>query len=116
MLELSGPSLGINYALVLVMGFTTYMTGQALANTWKPVWQAVIYTCLLGLADRFLAFALFDEVLLTGIGYLADTALLVVIVVVAHRLNLARKMVSQYPWLYESAGPFRWREKRPGGA
>ncbi|WP_375731230.1 DUF6867 family protein [Azospirillum sp. B506] len=26
---------------------------------------------------------------------------------------MARRMVNQYPWLYERAGPFAWRERTP---
>jgi hypothetical protein len=29
----------------------------------------------------------------------------------AHRLTLARKMASQYPWIYERAGLLGWRER-----
>ncbi|WP_409017938.1 DUF6867 family protein [Azospirillum sp. BE72] len=29
----------------------------------------------------------------------------------AHRIAIARRMVNQYPWLYETAGPFGWRER-----
>jgi len=29
----------------------------------------------------------------------------------AYRLTQARKMVSQYPWLYDRAGLFGWRTK-----
>jgi hypothetical protein len=40
-------------------------------------------------------------------------ALLIVgITAVAFRLTLARKVPTQYPWLYERRGPFGWREKR----
>jgi branched-chain amino acid transport system ATP-binding protein len=39
------------------------------------------------------------------------TAALVAIGLFAYRLNRARKMVSQYPWLYERAGLFRWRDR-----
>ncbi|MGH6947263.1 MAG: DUF6867 family protein, partial [Kiloniellales bacterium] len=28
---------------LVVMGFASFMTGQALANTWKPYWHAVVY-------------------------------------------------------------------------
>ncbi|WP_348981071.1 DUF6867 family protein [Azospirillum sp. TSO5] len=31
----------------------------------------------------------------------------------AHRIAIARRMVNQYPWLYETAGPFGWRERKP---
>lgn len=97
---------------VIVMGFAAFMTGQGVASTWRPVWNILPYCLLLGLADRFLTFSLFDGSLLSITGYLIDTATLFLICWFAYRTTLARNMVTQYPWLYESHGPFGWREKR----
>lgn len=105
-----GVFLGVTVALI---GFAAFMTGQALANTWKPMWHAVVYAILLGFVDRFLTFALFEGELLSLSGYLVDTAVLVVIILLAFRISQARKMVDQYPWLYERAGLFGWRQKGP---
>ncbi|HRK95332.1 MAG TPA: hypothetical protein PK694_03335 [Rhodospirillales bacterium] len=95
----------------IVIGFAAYMTGQAIANTWRPVWQLVVYALLLGIVARFLIFALFDGELLSLSGYAASTALLFLIGVFAYRLTRARKMVHQYPWLYERSGLFGWRRR-----
>jgi hypothetical protein len=106
--------MGVYLGLTLgLMGFAAYMTGQATAQTWKPAWHALVYAMLLGCADRFLAYALFRGELLSASGYLLDTATLAVIALLAWRLGRARKMVAQYPWLYERAGPFGWRDKAP---
>jgi len=114
MVALLGTTPGVFIGLTLiVVGFAAYMTGQAVAVTWKPAWQAVLYCLLLGLADRFLTFALFDGQLLLVSGYLIDTAVLVVISLVAYRMARARTMVSQYPWLYERSGLFGWRSRGP---
>lgn len=102
---------GFFVVTLLVMGFASFMTGQALANTWRPVWQAVFYAVLLGFVDRFLVWGLFDGELLTLTGYLADTAILLAVCLLAYRLTQARRMVTQYPWIYERAGPFAWRTK-----
>lgn len=111
--DILGTSFGVFFGLtVVIMGFAAYMTGQALGNSWKPVWQAVVYSILLGFADRFLTFALFDGVLLSPTGYLVDTAVLMAIALLAFRLSRVRLMVSQYPWLYERVGPFGWRDRR----
>lgn len=99
---------------VVIMGFAAFMTGQALAATWKPAWQPVCYCLLLGLGDRFLVFSLFGGELLSPSGYLVDVAVLVVISLFAYRLTKARKMASQYPWIYERAGLLSWREKGGG--
>jgi hypothetical protein len=95
----------------IVIGFAAYMTGQAIANTWRPVWQLVVYALLLGVVARFLIFALFDGELLSLSGYAASTGLLLAIGIFAYRLTRARKMVHQYPWLYERAGLFGWRRR-----
>ncbi len=99
---------------VVGMGFAAFMIGQAVARTWRPAGQAAAYCLLLGLADRFLGFALFGTPLTSPTGYLIDTAFLVAVAQIAFRLCRARKMVAQYPWLYRRAGPFDWQSVDPG--
>jgi hypothetical protein len=94
---------------VLLTGFAAYMTGQAIANTWRPFWQVLVYTALLAAVARFLTYALFDGELLSLSGYAASLLVLVMIGSFAFRLTRARKMVCQYPWLYQRSGLFGWR-------
>jgi len=111
---LLGTSIGVFIGVtVFVIGFVAFMTGQAMANTWKPRWQLILYTSLLGFADRFLTFALFEGELLLLSGYLIDTAVLIAISLFAFYLTRTRKMVAQYPWLYQRQGLFGLREKGP---
>ncbi len=98
----------------ILMGFCAYMTGQALAATWRPMWQAVPYTILLGLSNRFLDFALFEGTLLSVSGFIIDTAVLMVICLVVYRAKRVQKMIEQYPWLYERAGLLNFRESTAG--
>ena len=56
-------------------------------------------------------FALFEGELLSVTGYVIDTAVLMAISLFAYRLNRVNRVVNQYPWLYERAGLFNWREK-----
>ncbi len=100
------------FFLMAAMWFAAYMTGKGLANTWRPLWQPFVYCGLLGFADRFLVFALYDGELFSLTGYLVDTAVLIAISLFAFQLNKAKKMVTQYPWLYEPAGPLGWRKIR----
>ncbi len=112
MIDLLGTSLPVFIGItVVIMGFAAYMTGQAVANSWQPAWYAVVYCFLLGIADRFLTWGLFAGDGLSVTGYLIDTAVLIAIAMVAFRLTQARRMVEQYPWIYERTGPFSWREK-----
>lgn len=109
---LLGTTPGVSFTVtIVVMGFVAFMTGQAMADTWKPVGQVVAYCLLLGLGDRFLIFSLFEGELLSLSGYLIDSAVLVAISLFAYRLTQARKMTSQYPWIYERAGLLSWRNR-----
>ena len=111
--QLLGTSIPVFIGMTFVLfGLAAFMTGQALANTWQPVWKAVPYGILLAVGDRFLIFALFDGVLLSVSGFLANAVVLIALTAISYRLIHARKMVSQYPWLYENAGLFNWRERR----
>lgn len=115
--SLLGTSLPVFLTVTcIIIGFAAYMTGQAMANTWRPAWQLLGYGALLGLASRFLIFSLFDGELISLTGYVIDTAVLIAIGGFAFRVTRARKMVNQYPWLYERSGLFGWKarsESRP---
>ena len=109
---LLGTSLAVFFAVtVMIIGFAAYMTGQALANTWRPIWQLFVYCALLACVSRFLIFSLFDGELLSASGYIIDAVVLSVIAGFAFRVSRVRRMVTQYPWLYERAGVFGWRNK-----
>ena len=105
-------SLPVFIGLTLALfGGCAFMTGQALASTWRPLWQVFPYAIGLGLADRFLGFALFGGRLLSPGGFLLDTLVLTGITLAAYRMTQARRMAGQYPWLYERAGLFAWRKR-----
>ena len=108
--SLLGTSLGVYIGLVvLFMGFAAYMTGQAVAVTWRPYWQAIAYSCLLACAARFLVYALFDGDLLSP-GIVIDIAVMVAISLLAYRIQSVSKLVSQYPWLYKRQGLWNYQE------
>ncbi len=110
--DILGNDIGVFIGLTVVLfGGAACLSGQALAQTWRPIWQTVPYTLLLTIGSRFLSFALFDGELLSISGYLIDWIALLVLALVAFRITQARRMVSQYPWLYERAGLFGWRAK-----
>lgn len=109
-----GASLPVFIGLTLVLfGGAAFLMGQAVAATWRPIWQVLLYGALLTIGDRFLVYALFEGELLSVSGYLVHAVVLIGIGLVAYRLTRAHKMVSQYPWLYERAGLFTWRERLP---
>jgi len=111
--EILGTRLPVFLGLTVVLfGGAAFMTGEALAETWRPWWQAVPYSFLLGMGDRFMTYALFEGTLLAPWGYLFHSLVLLGIMLTAHRLTLVHRMVSQYPWLYRRVGLFRWIERQ----
>ena len=113
MLAWLGAPPGAFFGLTLLLfGAGALATGRALASHWRGAWQALPYALLLALGDRFLLYALFGGELLSASGYAIAAAILLVFALLAYRATQAALMVRQYPWLYEPAGPFSWREKR----
>jgi hypothetical protein len=45
---------------------------------------------------------------------IVDTLVLIAGAFLGYRLTRARQMVNQYPWLYQSAGPFNWKQRQQG--
>ena len=111
----------------LLFGGAAVLMGNAIADTWRPWWQNLAYGALLAVVDEFLGFSLFDgqffiDSLVSSDGgplgpailvYLFDAIVISAISLLSYRVTLARKMVTQYPWLYERAGLLGWRGKSP---
>ena len=117
MQALIGTSWAVFVGLTLViMGGAAFLTGQAVARTWRPVWQVVLYGVLLGLTDRFLTWGLFAGELLSLSGLLIDAAVLILIGLFAYRITHVATVVSQYPWLYQRTGPLTYRRKPTASA
>lgn len=105
-------------------GFAAFMMGQALAETWRPVWHNFFYGLLLTAGDRALAYMLLHTGKLSladffgmmfGLGALLDAVIIFAIALFAYRITRARQMVTQYPWLYEKAGLVAWRDRTATG-
>jgi hypothetical protein len=74
----------------------------------------VPFVLLLVCASRFLHYALFDGVLLSPLGALVDLVWVSLLAAFGWSTTRASKMVRQYPWMYERAGPFGWRDRTGG--
>jgi len=103
------------FALVTVVmgGWAAWMTGRAMAMTWRPYWQLIAYLLLLAAFVRFIHYALFEGTLLSLQYYLVDAVVILAIGSLGFRYRRARQMTTQYKWLYERTGPFSWRERPP---
>jgi hypothetical protein len=106
------PTIWLFLLVTVVMGgWAAWMTGRAVAITWRPFLQLVAYTLVLGLVIRFIHFALFEATLLTLHYYLVDTLVLFAFGLAGWRYNRTRQMTTQYRWLYERTGPFTWKAR-----
>ena len=101
-------------------GFAAFMMGQALAETWRPLWQIFFYGILLTAGDRALAYMLLhtDQLSLStffssmfGLGAAIDAVIIFAIAFFAYRITRVRQMVTQYPWLYQKAGLMTWGDR-----
>jgi hypothetical protein len=85
---------------VLIGGGAAWLSGRAVAQTWRPWWQVVAYMLILGLAVRFIHFALFDGTLAAPYYYAVDTAVLIVFGLGGFRVTRTRQMTRQYGFLH----------------
>jgi hypothetical protein len=96
---------------VLLGGAASWRAGQAVAQSWQPVWPVIAYALLLAFAARFLHYALFSGPLLSLPHLALDFAVLVSVGLLAHRVRRTRHMTEQYPWLFRKVGPLSWRSR-----
>ncbi len=107
-----GPSLPIFIGLTIILiGGAAMLTGRAMAENWRPWWHLALAALGLGVVDRFLIYALFGGRLLDPLGFAVHYVILLGLGLLAHRIAEVAKMVRQYPWRYERAGLFAYREK-----
>ena len=97
---------------VLMGGAAAYVSGKAIAQTWRPFWHVPLYMLLLAAAVRFCHFALFGEPLLSARSYAVDFAVAFAAASLGYRLVRARQMATQYGWLFRRSGPLGWRRGR----
>src|ERR1700757_1375541 len=101
---------------VVLGGGAAWLAGRAIAATWRPWWQVVFYMLILGVAVRFLHFALFEATLLSAHYYLVDVGVCLAFGFLGFRTTRAAQMVTQYRWINMRAGAFSWcrREAKAG--
>ena len=106
------------FQIVLVTGVlgggAAFLAGRAIAQTWRPFWNVLLYMAMLGAGVRFVHFALFEATLISPASYLADTLYLILMGALAWRMTRAAQMATQYYWLYVRTGPVTWRDRTPG--
>ena len=88
-------SFGVFFLVTIVLGGgAAALAGRAIAATWRPWWQVVVYMLILGGAVRFIHFALFDGTLLSLHYYVVDSAICMASGFVGFRAARATQMVT----------------------
>jgi len=107
-------SFGVFVLVTIILGGgAAALSGRAIATTWRPWWQVVAYSFILGAAVRFIHFSLFGGTLLSAHYYLVDSAVCMAFGFLGFRAARAAQMVTQYRWINEAEGLLRWRRKPP---
>jgi hypothetical protein len=101
---------------IFLGGGAAWLTGRAVAFTWRSWWKLLVYVVLLAFAVRFIHFALFGGTLLSIQFFLVDFAVLLALASTGFRATRTMQMVGQYSWLYTRSGPLSWRARQTGGA
>lgn len=105
-------SFGVFLLVTIVLGGgAAWLSGRAIAQTWRPAWQVFVYSLILGCAVRFIHFSLFDGTLLSAHYYLIDSAVCMALGFLGFRAARVSQMVSQYRWVNRPDGPLRWRRR-----
>jgi hypothetical protein len=89
-------------------GAAAYLSGKAIAQTWRPFWHVPLYMLALAAVVRFCHFALFEEPFLSLPSYAVDFATAFAAASLGYRTVRARQMRMQYGWLFRASGPLGW--------
>src|SRR6266403_4211172 len=90
-------SLGIFLLVSVFMGGgAAWLAGRAIASTWRPWWHVAGYMLILGLAVRFIHFALFEGTLLSLQFYAVDTIVCLIFGCLGFRATRVAQMTTQY--------------------
>jgi hypothetical protein len=105
-------SIGVFLLVSIILGGgAAWLSGRAIALTWRPGWQVFAYSLILGFAVRFIHFSLFGGSLLSTHYYLIDSGVCMVLGFLGFRAARVSQMVGQYPWVNRPEGPLRWRRR-----
>ncbi|KJS20390.1 MAG: membrane protein [Hoeflea sp. BRH_c9] len=99
------------FVTMILGGGTAWMTGRAVAQTWRTPLQLAWYMVILNLAVRFIHFALFNGTLLSIHYFVVDLLVITVFAFLGMRFTRAGQIAGQYSFAFVRSGPFGWRQK-----
>jgi NO-binding membrane sensor protein with MHYT domain len=106
------PSIWLFLLVTVIMGgWAAWRAGRAIAQAWKPALALIPAALALGLAVRFLHFALFEGTLLSAHFWLVDSAFCLGFAWLGWRFERANTMARQYAFAFRKAGPFAFSRK-----
>jgi len=96
----AGPYGLLIFVLVTLLlgGAAAFVSGRALAQTWRPLSQSVVYMLLLAAGVRFVHFSIFGEPLLSLRSYLLDLIILFLSCAAGYTFTRSAQMQAQYGW------------------
>ncbi len=96
---------------VFLGGGAAWLSGRAIAETWRPYSRVLASMLLLAAAVRFIHYALFAGTLLSLNFYLIDFAVVAALASLGYRRMRVRQMTAQYGWLYVRNGLLGWTHR-----
>src|SRR5262245_46976804 len=110
--DLGGNGIWVFVLVTCILGGAgAFLSGRALAQTWRPYWHLPLYMLGIAAGVRFIHHALFGGPMLSAPSLAVDYFIMVVAGSIGYRIVRAGQMGSQYCWLFDRAGPFGWRRK-----
>jgi hypothetical protein len=110
--DLGGNGLWVFVLVTCILGgAAAYLSGRAMAQTWRPYWQVPLYMVGIAAGVRFVHHALFEGPVLSAPSFAVDYVVVVVAASAGYRIVRAAQMAGQYGWLLERAALFRWRRR-----
>jgi hypothetical protein len=88
----------------LLGGGAAWMSGRAIALTWRPFIYVLLSMVLFAGFIRWVHYALFDGTLLSWHYYCVDLAVVLAIATCGYCACRSRQMITQYAWLYKKHG------------
>lgn len=100
----SGPNGLLAFIIVTLVigGIAAFVSGRAIAETWRSRWQAALYMVPLAAGVRFVHFAVFGEPLLSIRSYLVDLAILLACSTAGFMAMRRHQIDRQYGWRGQS--------------
>ena len=105
-------SFGVFLLVTVAMGGgAAWMSGRAIAATWRPWWHIVVYMLILGAGVRFFHFALFEGTFVSPYYYVVDSAVCLLFGFLGFRVTRAGQMARQYGFRTVRTGPLTWARR-----